>query len=143
MTDEEMKKLKQTIEYFGHWYDVIGEERIAILEKVVVELTEKDKQIEALQESYANSEMNLKHTTDLLEEKDKQIEELKKDIEIIKADRNRRLEKMSIGFQNKQKELEAQIEKMKCCKICEFSNGCGVCLSNNVCKNHSEWKLKE
>lgn len=46
MTEEEMKKLRQTVEYFGHWYDVIGEERIAILEKAVVELTEKDKQIE-------------------------------------------------------------------------------------------------
>ena len=40
MTEEEIKKLEQTVDYFGHWYDVIGEERIAILEKAVVELHE-------------------------------------------------------------------------------------------------------
>ena len=25
MTEEEIKKLEQTVDYFGHWYDVIGE----------------------------------------------------------------------------------------------------------------------
>ena len=40
MTKEELNKLKQTIDYFGHWYDVIGEERISILEKSIEYIAE-------------------------------------------------------------------------------------------------------
>ena len=31
MTAEEIKKLKQTVAYFGYWYGVIGEENVVIL----------------------------------------------------------------------------------------------------------------
>lgn len=45
MTKEELEKLKQTIDYFGHWYDVIGEERVSILEKSVKYIEELEAQI--------------------------------------------------------------------------------------------------
>ena len=59
--------------------------------------------------------------------------------ETYKKQRNKRIDEL----QKKNHDLEAQVEKMKCCEICDNSNGCGVCLSNKVCENHSEWKLKE
>ena len=44
MTKEELKQLKQTVDYFGHWYDVIGEERVLILEKSIEYITDLEKQ---------------------------------------------------------------------------------------------------
>ena len=44
MTKEEIEKLKQTIDYFGHWYDVIGEERVLILEKSIEYIADLEKQ---------------------------------------------------------------------------------------------------
>ena len=48
MTKEELDKLKQTIAYFGHWYDVIGEERVSILEKAIAYIDELEQQIEKM-----------------------------------------------------------------------------------------------
>lgn len=45
MIEEELKKLKETVAYFGHWYDVIGEERVSILEKSIEEL-EKEQELQ-------------------------------------------------------------------------------------------------
>ena len=49
-------------------------------------------------------------------------------------------------YENKIAELEAQIEKMKCCYNCKFDNleppeviGNGIC---EHCKNHSKWELQ-
>ena len=44
MTKEELKKLKETIAYFGHWYDVIGEERVLILERSIEYIAELEKE---------------------------------------------------------------------------------------------------
>lgn len=52
MTEEEIKKLEQTVDYFGHWYDVIGEEKVSILEKAVKELKQLKEQIEKMKCSY-------------------------------------------------------------------------------------------
>ena len=72
MTEEEMKNLKQTVDYFGHWYDVIGEERVAILEKAVNEL-EATKELEE-----ENAELK------------EQIEKMKSDVKEMaeQADKN-------------------------------------------------------
>ena len=40
-------------------------------------------------------------------------------------------------------DLEKQIEEMKFCLICKYDNGCGVCLSNETCKNKDKWELVE
>ena len=76
MTKEEIKKLKQTVDYFGHWYDVIGEERVAILEKAVNEL-EATKE---LQEE--NEELQQKYLSESYEKAKlvKQIEKMKSDV---------------------------------------------------------------
>ena len=50
MTEEELEKLKETISYFGHWYDVIGEERVLILEKSIRYIAELEAQIEKMKE---------------------------------------------------------------------------------------------
>ena len=51
MTEEEMKKIKQTVDYFKYWYDEVGEERIAILEKAVNELEASTEMQEELSEA--------------------------------------------------------------------------------------------
>lgn len=71
--------------------------------------------------------------TDELTEKDKQIEKLKK---TYKKQRNKRID----ALQKKAAELEAQIEKMKCCGNCEWFGK--SCFGNNSC-NLKDWKLKE
>ena len=50
------------------------------------------------------------------------------------------------GDEKRITELEAQIEKMKCCYNCKFDNleppeviGNGIC---EHCKNHSKWELQ-
>ena len=50
MTKEELKKLKGTIAYFGHWYDVIGEERVSILEKSIDYIEELENENAELKE---------------------------------------------------------------------------------------------
>lgn len=44
MTKEEFEKLKETVAYFGHWYDVIGEERVSILEKSIEYIVDLEKE---------------------------------------------------------------------------------------------------
>ncbi len=44
MTKEGLEKLKETVAYFGHWYDVIGEERVSILEKSIEYITDLEKE---------------------------------------------------------------------------------------------------
>ena len=52
MTKEELEKLKETIAYFGHWYDVIGEERVLILEKSIEYIAELEKENARQKEKY-------------------------------------------------------------------------------------------
>ncbi len=87
MTEEDMKKLKQAVDYFGHWYDVIGEERVAILEKAVNELEETKK----LQEE--NKKLTLK------------VDRLESACDAYNYSQR--------TYQEEIKELKAQIEKMK------------------------------
>lgn len=117
---------------------------------------EKNKQIEALQK--ANSAMikelderndlglnvveNLAKLKSQLEEKDKQIEELKKELEQWKTEWNDQVIKANEeGFartqlQIKNKELEAQIEKMKMCCNCAKWNTDEWGEDNQPCKQH-------
>lgn len=39
-------------------------------------------------------------------------------------------------------ELEAQIEKMKCCRNCKYDGGL-VCLYKTDCKNRDKWELAD
>ena len=39
-------------------------------------------------------------------------------------------------------ELEAQIEKMKCCENCDFMFSNGNCYYDEECKNKDHWKLR-
>lgn len=70
-----------------------------------------------------------------LTEKDKQIEELKKEIDYAK-------EHCLFSDCERVKRLEAQIEKMKACCNCYWSDYLtnGHCID---CKNYCNWKLKE
>ena len=43
---------------------------------------------------------------------------------------------------NKIAELEAQIEKMKCCRNCKYDGGL-VCLYKTDCKNRDKWELAD
>jgi len=56
MTREELEKLKQTIAYFGHWYDVIGKERVLILEKSIRYIEQLDKENEKLEGKLTKAE---------------------------------------------------------------------------------------
>ena len=39
-------------------------------------------------------------------------------------------------------QLNAQIEEMKCCEICEYGgNVCRICYSKELCNNKDKWKL--
>ena len=67
MTKEEIEKLKETVAYFGHWYDVIGEERVSILEKSIEyieklekENTELKKHHESVCENLTNTHRNIR-----------------------------------------------------------------------------------
>lgn len=75
-----------------------------------------------------------------LTEKDKQIEELEK----MLAEQYPDL-KQSLDWANeREKELEAQIEKMKCCYNCEeFSNGCSILPSQRTSFSCDKWELAE
>lgn len=42
----------------------------------------------------------------------------------------------------KNKELEAQVEKMKCCPNCDFIFRDGNCYYDKECKNKDHWKLR-
>ena len=76
MTEEEIKKLKQTVDYFSHWYDVIGEERVSILEKAVKELEATKQQVE----EYKNGNF-VQTVNQIIEGKDKRLEQA---IDLIK-----------------------------------------------------------
>jgi len=39
-------------------------------------------------------------------------------------------------------ELEAQIEKMRCCRNCKYNGGL-VCLYKTDCKNRDKWELAD
>ena len=70
----------------------------------------------------------------LTEPREKRIAELEDKL----ANANYQLE----GRDNEIRELEAQIERMKCCQNCNNTwNGyhLGVC---NDCKNHNKWELR-
>ncbi len=45
-------------------------------------------------------------------------------------------------LQNQVKELEEQIEKMKCCPNCDFMFRDGNCYYDKECKNKDHWKLR-
>ena len=46
------------------------------------------------------------------------------------------------GRDIKIKELEQQIEKMKCCSNCDFVFRDGNCYYDKECKNKDHWKLR-
>lgn len=69
MTKEELENLKRTVDYFGHWYDVIGEERIVILEKSI-------DYIDALEQEKCE-------LLGIIQGKDKVIQDLKEDNKVM------------------------------------------------------------
>ena len=93
-------------------------------------INEQDKHIDELQSQ--------------LTEKDKQIEELKKQLE-----ENQDLATVAYmqGASRKQKQLEAQIEKMKRCSNCKHwkdEGWYGVCQLEQIdCTEYKHWQLKE
>ncbi|MBR5776734.1 MAG: hypothetical protein IKY42_10865 [Bacteroidaceae bacterium] len=103
------------------------------------ELEEKDKQIEELKKTNSETLVELNHINgDLIievAEKDKQIEELKKELE------HRHEVELALHEMNKKRlDLEAQIEKMKCCSNCTHNyDDCEML----PCRNKNHWKLKE
>ena len=140
-------------------------------EELKNQLTEKDKQIEELKDdnkackfAMVMSEKAEKAKDKKIAELEAQIEELKKDNEacykenegIVKrfnklSEKNKELEKEKVAREiidrellKKNDELEAQIEKMKCCSNCEHSED--DYKSPTVCDKCFEfvyWKLKE
>lgn len=102
MTEEELEKLKQTIDYFGHWYDVIGEERVLILEKSINYITElKDDlcRVTSDRDGYRTVMLSYEHKIKDLE-KDKC--ELQQDNIILK----RKLEALRDILQARDKEMK-------------------------------------
>lgn len=74
-------------------------------------------------------------------ELEKQIEELKKDF--VKSCQVR--EQLTKEGQHALEELEAQIDKMKCCENCKYKD-CDKTSQYQTCwycKNKDKWKLKE
>ena len=103
------------------------------------QLTEKDNAIKKLIADMAGLEGEL-------EEKDKQIEELKEKLHNAKY-----TPYSSCDFAEKNKKLETQIEKMKCCENCRHHSFWGDELKCNLdydtgfecLKTKSNWELKE
>ena len=60
----------------------------------------------------------------------------------IDAEQIRALQKQNGELTDKVKELEAQIEKMKCCPNCDFIFRDGNCYYDKECKNKDHWKLR-
>ena len=69
---------------------------------------------------------------------EKRIAELENKIADIKANCDLAIE----GREIKIKELEQQIEKMKCCPNCDFVFRDGNCYYDKECKNKDHWKLR-
>ena len=83
---------------------------------------------------YSNNE-ELKNQ---LTEKDKQIEKLQQKIDSLQSYLDRDIE---YDIEQENKELKAQIEKMKCCHNCrKFHNLSYDCTCAKVC---NEWEIKE
>ena len=77
---------------------------------------------------------NLIHSQ--LAEKDKQINNLQI---MLQAEREVRCNE---DYLKKVTELEAQIEKMKCCDNCDYASGLfNTCIQN--CIRRNKWKMKE
>ena len=157
MTKEELEKdfykyLKDSSDYYDPreplterkllqmWLDCAEprEKQIAELEK---KLTEKvtlesldvvSRKIAELEEAKANLEY-------LLEGKDNEIDELKKENKVL-AQNLEDTEICENGWKNRVKELEAQIEKMKCCYNCKHSRTDYVhCITDK----HEKWEMIE
>lgn len=80
-----------------------------------------------------------KEETDLIiAEQNKNTEEILKAVAKVKSDYHElcKLKDMRIA------ELEAQIEKMKCCGNCACLCECGI-KGFDKCKNYNKWELKE
>lgn len=84
MNKEELEKLKQTVNYFGHWYDVIGEERVSILEKSIEYIAELEKENAELKVENAFCEKACEGTTMMYEQLTKAKELLNKWVELFK-----------------------------------------------------------
>ena len=134
MTKEELEKLKQTIAYFGHWYDVIGEERVLILEKSIEYITDLEG-IKLAQETALNKEYII----------GKQLQKENAELEKEKCE----LLGIIQGKDNAIAELKEQIEKMKCCSNCKHSEfvdwHCefGFSLNRDCINLKDKWELKE
>ncbi len=84
MTKEDFEKLKETVAYFGHWYDVIGEEKVSILEKsikYIADLEKENAELKAVERMALYSKMS---------------DQLTKAIDIIK-DQNELLDRVLDG----------------------------------------------
>lgn len=81
------------------------------------QLTEKDKQIELLKKQRLECERQFQEKVDVIAELEAQIEELQEKYDKLK-DHNDGMEKFADLQDEKIDELEAQIDKMKCCGNC-------------------------
>ena len=90
------------------------------------------KKVAELEEAKANLEY-------LLEGRDNEIDELKKENKNL-AQNLEDTEICENGWKNRVKELEAQIEKLKCCTNCKHSR-----TEYEHCKTnkHEKWEIKE
>ena len=79
-----------------------------------------------------------------LTEKNKQIEELQHRLDSLQGYHDHDIE---YNIEQRNKELEAQIEKMKCCSTCENCDEFGNCFNAlkvcRECVDFCNWKLKE
>jgi len=107
MTKEELEKLKQTIDYFGHWYDVIGEERVSILEKSIkyIEELEKINSETLAQLNHSNGELIIEN-----EKLRKENEELKEHIENIYANHCGNCNRNILNTRLKKELLESKLK---------------------------------
>ena len=133
--------------------------------------TEKDKQIKMLEQGYIwhdydagedcyedthegrwvkrDEVYQLEQANKQIEEKDKQIEELNIKIKELQTEKTDLLENWYCDHKGGclVEELEAQIEKMKCCTTCENCNEFGNCFNAlkvcRECVDFCNWKLKE
>ena len=83
------------------------------------------------------------------EEQKKYTEAVNKMFKPVESEKEKLLAKHILELQadkgrltDRVRELEAQIEKMKCCPNCDFVFRDGFCYYDKECKNKDHWKLR-
>lgn len=109
MTREELEKLKQTIAYFGHWYDVIGEERVLILEKSIRYIEQLDKENGKLEGKLADLQSEY---IELENFHNNEVKGLKDILERVESENVRLISKLAFT-ENSLNNHIAQIEELK------------------------------